>query len=396
MTADPGPQIDFPPETPVPSEPAPVYAWLRRNRPVTRVRLPNGDRAWLVTRYRDNRRLFAEPALSRAAAAAPGAPRLRAAPLEHRSITTLDPPEHTRLRRLVLHAFTSGRVTALRPRIERFAGGLLEALVAAGPPADLVAGFARPLPIAVISELLGVPAEDRARFRGWSEDYLGHSAQRIEQAAARLKGYFADLLAHRRKEPGEDLLSSLVAMPADRRLPDEDLVVLGVTLLVAGFETVANQIASSAVVLLRRPELYRTLCRRPEILPSAVEELLRYTPVSVSGGTIRVATEDVEIAGVRIRAGEGVLPAIVSADRDPEVFDDPDTVDLTRSPNPHLAFGHGVHRCLGAQLARAELQVAFAALTRRLPGLRLAVPWQELRWRTEGMIRGPRALPVTW
>ncbi|MCP2341066.1 cytochrome P450 [Actinomadura rupiterrae] len=390
------PALGFPPATPEPLSPAPDYARLRDECPVAAVRLPSGDRAWLVTRYLDNRALLADPRLSRRAAAEPGAPRLRAAPLERRSLTTLDPPEHTRLRDLVLRAFTSGRVERLRPRLAATADALLAAMVEAGTSGDLVAGFARPLAISVIGDLLGVPADDRPRFREWTEDYLGASRTGIEDADARLKGYFGDLLARRRLAPGDDLFSSLAVRAPDAAADDADLVVLGLTLLVAGYETAANQIAAGTVVLLSEPARYRALRDRPELLETAVEELLRYTPVSVSGGTIRVATEDTEIGGTAVRAGEGVLPALVSANRDASVFDRPDELDLERSPNPHVAFGHGVHRCLGAQLARAELRAAFAALTRRMPDLRLTVPVEEIDWRREGMIRGPRVLPVAW
>lgn len=394
--ADVDTELAFPPATPMPLEPAPEYARLREGCPVAPVRLPSGDRAWLVTRYADNRAMLADPRLSRRAAAEPGAPRLRAAPLERRSLTTLDPPEHTRLRELVLRAFTTGRVELLRPRIAATADLLLTAMIEAGPPGDLVAGFARPLAISVIGDLLGVPAEDREVFRAWTEDYLGASRTGIEDADARLKGYFGDLLARRRVAPGDDLFSSLAVRSPDASADDADLVVLGLTLLVAGYETVANQIAAGTVVLLSEPSRYRAVRDRPDLLESAVEELLRYTPVTVSGGTIRVAAEDTEIGGTRIRAGEGVLPALVSANRDAEVFDRPDELDLERSPNPHVAFGHGVHRCLGAQLARTELRTAYTALTTRMPELRLTAPPDDIDWRREGMIRGPRSLPVTW
>ncbi|OLT27099.1 hypothetical protein BJF79_42865 [Actinomadura sp. CNU-125] len=396
MTADPAEELDFPPATPTPLAPAPVYERLRGSAPVVRVRLPNGDRAWLVTRHDDNRLLFADRRLSRRAAALPGAPRLRAAPLETRSITTLDPPEHTRIRKLVQAEFTTGRVERLRPRITEVTDELLDRMSASARPADLVAGLARPLPIAVISEFLGIPERDRTRFREWTEGYLGNDRTGIENAESRLKGYFADLIDRRRRSPGDDMFSVLATAPPEQRIDDEDLVVLGVTLLVAGFETVANQIATATVVLLRRPAGLRPLAERPGLVPSAVEELLRYTPVSVSGGTIRVAVDEVDIGGTRIRADEGVLPSIVSANRDDAVFADPDELRLDRDPNPHIAFGHGVHRCLGAQLARAELQVAFGRLSARMPGLRLAVPFTELDWNRTGMIRGPRAVPVTW
>ncbi|WP_283133372.1 cytochrome P450 [Rhizohabitans arisaemae] len=383
-------ELEFPLTAPVPLEPAPEFATLRRSCPVARVRLPSGDRAWLVTGYAGNRSLFADPLLSRAASAAEGAPRLRAAPLDPCALTTMDPPEHTRIRRTVMGAFTASRVEAMRPGVDALANTLLDDLRAAGPPGDLVAGYARPLSIAVIGELLGVPEGDRPRFRRWTEDHLGTSPEAIRAADAALRAYFTDLIA----DGGGDGL--IGALATENRLSRDELVSLGITLIVAGYETVANTIAAGTVVLLLRPPLFTRLRDHPGLVPSAVEELLRFTPISVSGGTIRVATGDTAIGDVPIRTGEAVLPATVSANRDAAVFPDPDVFDIARDPNPHIAFGHGIHRCLGAHLARMELQVAFGVLAARLPSLRLAAPLTDIPWRRNGMIRGPRELPVMW
>ncbi|MFH8788946.1 cytochrome P450 [Streptomyces roseoverticillatus] len=396
---DEQPALSFPFPAADPWEPAREFAELRGRDRMCRVTLPTGDTAWIATRYEDNRQLLSDPRFSRAAAARAGAPRVRRAALEARSLTTMDPPEHTRLRRIAVRAFTTQSVDRLRPRIRQVTNRLLDALAAAGPGADLVAGIARPLPVTVICELLGVPAGDQARFGAWSRVYLsavGHSAEEIENAAASLKGYLARLIGDKRRRPGDDLLSRLAHAPEEERLDEEELVTFGVTLLVAGVETVVHEISGGVLALLRAPEQWERLRARPALLDSAVEELIRFTPAAVSGGTLRVALEDVELGGVVVRAGEAVLPAVISADRDPGVFPDPDRLDVTRRPNPHIGFGHGPHRCLGAQLARAELGIALGSLIARFPGLRLAVPVAELEWVLHGMQRGPKALPVRW
>jgi nocardicin N-oxygenase len=381
----------FPPPMEAPLEPAPLFGELRERCPVARVRLATGDEAWLVTGYEDNRQVFADPRLSRAAAAAAGAPRARAIPLERNSITTMDPPEHTRLRRAVLPWFTPAAAERARPRLAAAAGALLDRV-----PEDLVSGYAQPLALRVITELLDIPPADRERFDGWTDAYLGLGAAdpaRIAQARDALTGYLGGLVEVRRGKPaGEDLLSGL----AGGALGDEELVGMAVTLAVAGYQTTANEIAASIVALLRHPEQWRRLCAGEVPMATAAEELLRFTPIAASGGTIRVALDDVDVAGTTVRKGEGVLPSTTSANRDGRVFEDPDGLDLGRRPNPHLAFGHGTHRCLGAHLARVVLQVALGELTVRCPGLRLAVPLEEIPWETSKMIRGPRCLPVRW
>ncbi len=393
------PELRFPLPAPTPFVPSPELARLRAECPVAAVRLPTGSRAWLVTRYDDNRLLLADRRFSRAAAARAEAPRARPIPLDATAITVMDPPEHTRLRAAVTRAFTQQRIGALRGFVTDAAESFVAAMLAAGPPADLVAAFARPLPLAVIGALLGVPAAGSDRFQAWSDAYLnlsGRDPAEVLDAVAALKGYLGDLVAQRRVWPEDDLLSALAANQAQGRLTDDEVVTFAVTLLVAGYETVAAHIANSVLVLLRHPDQLALLRSRPELLPDAVEELLRYTAISPAGGTIRVATEDVVLGEVTVRAGEAVLPAITSANRDPAVFADPDSFDVRRGRTPHLAFGHGIHHCLGASLARLELEVAFGTLLRLVPGLRLAVEEPTLSWDLGKIIRGPAHLPVTW
>ena len=389
----------YPLPTPEPWAPAPLYAKLRESEPVVRVELPTGDRAWLVTRYADNRALLADPRFSRQAAAAAGAPRVRAIPLESHALTTLDPPAHTRLRGLVGRAFSQRRVDGLGAEIQAYCDRLVDAMAAAGPPADVVAHVCRPLPIRAIGLLLGVPADDDARLRAWGDLYLrirDHDPDDVARAAGELHAYLADLVARRRTAPGDDLLSDLVAYRAEDRLSEDELVAFGVTLLVAGYAPMTHQLGGALVALFRHPDQLRALRDDPALLPTALDELLRYTPLTASGGTVRVATEDVRLGGVLIRRGEAVLPALVSANRDPDAFPAPDDLTLTRTPNHHIAFGHGIHRCVGSRLARLELELALATLLRRLPGLAPATPIESVPWDLSGMQRGPARLPVRW
>jgi nocardicin N-oxygenase len=291
------------------------------------------------------------------------------------------------VRRAVQDWFTPAAGQRARPAIERSAARLLDRLVHSGAPADLVRGYAQPLALEAICDLLAVPAADRAEVTLWTDACLGidaADASRIADAESRLRGYLSGLV----EQGGTGLSGS--------DLSTTELTALAQTLLVAGYQTTANEIAGAIVALLRHPDQYRSLCSGRVPLERAVEELLRYVPVSASGGTIRIALADVPLDAVTVRAGEAVLPSTMSANRDAAVFADADRLDLNRHPNPHLAFGHGPHRCLGAHLARVELQVALGLLVQRLPRLRPAVPLADLPWETARMIRGPRALPVVW
>jgi len=376
----------------------PLYRYLQEHEPLSLVRMPYGEAAWLVTRYDDVKTVLGDPRFSRAEATRHDQPRVTpdALPL---GLLDMDPPEHTRLRRLVARAFTTGSVENLRPRAEQIADELIAAMIGTGPPADLVEMFARRMPMTVICELLGMPYDDQGVFAGWVNDATSADASREKRAEglARQSDYIAGLIAQRRQQPTDDLLGRLVhARDDDDHLSEDELNFLSMQLLAAGFETTANQIADSAYLLLSSPQRYATLCERPALIPGAVEELLRFSPLVASASIVRYATDDVELSGGTVKKGEAVLTFAPAANRDPAVFDDPETLDLTRPAAAHLSFGNGVHLCIGARLARMELQVAFRALTTALPRLRLAADPEAVAWKPSVLVRGPAALPVSW
>jgi cytochrome P450 len=378
----------------------PEYAHLRDHEPLSRISLPYGGEAWLAVRHEDVRAVLGDPRFSRAALLDRDVPRTSPRRLKDPTLHTVDPPEHNRLRRLVSAAFSPRQIDRLAAHAQRVTDELLDAVEEQGPPADLVAGLATPLPIAVIAEMLGVPLADRDRFTGWIDVALAttaFSSEEIHDAFTRLKDYLAELIAARRREPSDDLLGALVeARDRDDRLSEDELVVLGVTLLYAGLETTSNHIGNFTYTLLTHPDQLAALRSDPGLLDPAVDELLRYIPTVTSAGFTRIATEDIELGGVRVRAGDAVMVQIDAANRDQRVFDDPDELNITRKPNPHLAFGFGPHYCVAAQLAKAELRVAVRSLLRRFPGLRLAADDSELPWRRGRMVRGLDRLPVTW
>ncbi|MQY17174.1 cytochrome P450 [Nocardia macrotermitis] len=402
MSVD-SPVRDYPFGDPVRLEIHPLFERLRHEEPISRVHLPYGGDGWLVTRYDDVKFVLADPRFSRAVTVdREDVPRAVPQPTRGNSLLSMDPPEHSRLRKLVAKAFTSRRVDLLRPRAQQIVDERLDEIERLGAPADLVANLALPLPVTVICEMLGVPPEDQHRFRDFSDAILSttaYTAEEITAARTGLETYLAEVVAERRSNPdsGDDLLGALVtARDNDDRLTEAELVQLGITLLIAGHETTANQIANFTYLLLSTPGHWDALRADPELVPDAVEELLRYVQLGSGGAFARVATEDVEVGGTTVRAGDAVFVNTQSANRDEAVFHDPAELDLTRQHNPHIAFGHGVHHCLGAQLARIELQVALSSLLRRFPGLRLAVPAEEVPWKTGLLVRGPVALPVTW
>ncbi|MFD9888160.1 cytochrome P450 [Amycolatopsis sp. NPDC059027] len=375
---------------------APAYAEARSREGLVRVRLPYGEPAWLATRYADVRFVLGDRRFSRAAAIERDEPRTTPG----RVVTgflDVDPPDHTRLRTLVAKAFTARRIEQLRPRVRTLAGALLDEMIAGGAPADLVENFALPLPVVVICELLGVPERDRARFRELSDNGLSTSALTPEEFQANneeLRAYIAACVARHRAEPADDLMTALIeARDLRDRLSEPELIDVSVAILVAGHETTATQIANFAYALLERPGEFAELCADPARIPAAVEELLRYVPLGVAAIFPRYATEDVEVGGVLVRAGEPVLASVASANRDALQFDEPEVVRFDREPNRHLGLGHGLHHCLGAQLARVELQEALGALVTKMPRLRLA---GEVEWKTQLVVRGPRTMPVTW
>ncbi|UQX04460.1 cytochrome P450 [Streptomyces sp. RerS4] len=386
------------------ADPFPLYRRLREDGPVRRAVIAGGLEAWLVTRYEDGLAALSDSRLSSDVRDASDTRLLRQLPETDResmlsNMLRSDPPDHTRLRRLVSKAFTAHRVAGMRPRIQAVADRLLDAIAPTGH-ADLVADFALPLPVTVISELLGVPVDDRHDFQRWTDRMLMRGAEPpdpavMNEAWQHMRAYVTDLVHAERADPGDDLISGLItARDEERRLSEDELVAMVFLLLVAGYITTVNLIGGGIAMLLAHPEQLDLLRSDPDLLPGAIEEFLRYDG-PVSPGIARFAREDVEIAGVAVPRGATVLIASAIADRDPARFPDPDRLDITRQDNAHLAFGHGIHYCLGAPLARLEGQVAIGTALRRLPGLALAVRPDEIPWRPGGL-RGPETLPVTF
>lgn len=378
----------------------PAYAELRRERPLCRVRLQYGEPAWLATRYEDVKVVLGDPRFSRAVAGGRDEPRSRLYLGSPTSLLHYDPPEHSRLRRLVAKAFSVRRVEALRPRAERIADELIDRMLAQGPPAELVEDFALPLPTTVICELLGVPVGDRVDFRLWSDAFLSttrYTPDQVTEYTGRMRDYMAGLIAEHRREPRDDLIGALVtARDEQDRLSEEELLTMAEGILVAGHETTAAQIPNFVYTLLTHPGQLAAVRADPGLIPQAVEELMRYVPLGDGAGSARYALEDVELGGVTVRAGEPVVVALQSANRDESVYTRPDTLDLHRKEASHIGFGHGPHHCLGAQLARMELQVALGSLLDRLPGLRLAGSPDDIAWKTGTATRGPAHLPIAW
>lgn len=390
----------YPASLPERLDPDPLLAQLRREEPLSRVQLPYGEPGWLATRYEDVRTVLGDPRFSRAAAVGRDEPRTRPQLSPPGTILSLDPPDHSRLRRLVTKAFTVRRIEALRPGVQRIADTLVDAMLAAGPPRDLVADFALPLPVTVICELLGVPYEDRGDFRHWSDAFLSttrYSVDEVKECARAMHEYMAGLVRARRAEPRDDLISGLVEARDERdQLSEQELISLCQAILIAGHETTASQIPNFVYVLLTHPDQLAAVRDDPAMVPRAVEELMRFTPLGAGAGIPRYATEDIELGGVLVRAGEPVIPAIGSANHDERVYADPTRLDLHRDAPSHIGFGHGAHHCLGAPLARMELQVALATLLTRLPGLRFAAGDDGIDWKSGLSTRGPERLMVAW
>ncbi|MER5492095.1 cytochrome P450 [Streptomyces sp. NPDC002490] len=394
------------------TDPYPAYAWLREHAPVHRTRLPSGVEAWLVTRYADARRALAdgrlsknpehhdEPAHARGRTGIPG--ERKAELMTH--LLNIDPPDHTRLRRLVSKAFTPRRVAAFAPRVQQLTDRFIDDFAARGE-ADLIHEFAFPLPIYAICDLLGVPAEDQDDFRDWAGMMIRHGGGPrggVARSVKKMRGYLVDLIHRKRADPGEDLISGLIrASDHGEHLTEGEAAAMAFILLFAGFETTVNLIGNGTFALLTHPEQRALLqgslndgtAGSTGLLTTAVEELLRYDgPVEMA--TWRFATEPLRLGGQDVERGDPVLVVLAAADRDPARFDRPDHLDLTRRDNPHLGYGHGIHYCLGAPLARLEGQTALATLLRRLPDLELAAAPEELRWRGGLIMRGLRTLPV--
>jgi len=379
-------------------QPSPDYAELRERCPVAPVELPDGTRAYLATRHADVRQVFTDQRFSRAAAAGPDRPTRELGSLAEDSLIGMDPPRHTQIRRVVSHAFTPRRVEELRPKVVELVDQMIDEMQAAGPPADMNRYLSAPLPIYVISKLFGIAEADRDNVRQWSDALVGDwdADPRTPQAAL---DAFGEMIAERRRHPGDDLMSALIgAWDEQDDLTERELISVTAGVFVGGHETTTNQINLFLLVLARHPDQLAGLDGHDrDAVARAVEELARFIQLGDNGVLLpRVTTEEVELGGVRLPAGSAVLPAVVSANRDASVFAEADRLDLTRANNPHLGFGAGPHHCLGAALARMELQEALGALLRRLPGLRLAVPESQLRFKPGMVVNSLETLPVTW
>lgn len=399
MTAE-GSPMKFPhPASLSPDEPESGLHALIAGRPVIPAELPDGSTAWLVSGYEQVRQVFTDQRFSRALAAAPGRS-LNALELSTAgTIVGMDPPEHTRLRKLVVGAFTTRRVEGMRPRVAAIVDELIGAFTAGPQPTDLMANFCLPLPVRVICELLGVPVADVHNFHAWSAMLVGtweHDTDEVIMAGVAVYEYLAELIKSKRRQPGDDLLDALIAArDSGDRLSEEELIVLSGSLLIAGYATIATQISLSLVTLLDHPAELARLRADPSLIPGAVEEMLRYVTINVLP-LARVTTEDVRLGGVTIPADELVLPLSWVANRDPQVFSEPGRFDVGREPASHLAFGTGPHHCIGAPLARLELQESLRALITQLPGLALAVPPADLTFKSGMALRTLRELLVTW
>jgi cytochrome P450 len=378
-----------------------LFTRLRSSAPVTLVVTPEGVRAWLVTRYEDVRAALADPRLAKdwVTHMTPEDFDINVDPVQaylDQHMLNLDPPDHTRLRRLVVKAFTTRRVASLRPRISDVTGELLDAMAAGPAETDLIEAFAFPLSVTVICELIGIPVDDRQSFREWSETLLSSRGTREEAraAAVAMHAYFTHLVAERRRTPADDLLSALIAArDSGDSLSENELLSMMFLLLVAGHETMLNLIAGGVLALLTHPAELKRLREDPSLLPSAVEELLRYAN-PLNHATERFTLEPVTIGDTTIPAKQWVMLATASANRDPSRFPEADRLDVGRDTSGHVGFGHGIHYCLGAPLARLEGEIAFGMLLSRFPELALAVPESSLRWRPSSLIHGLENLPV--
>jgi cytochrome P450 len=371
-----------------------VHARLRAERPVAQVIMPGGMPAWLVTGYAQARAALADPRLLKLPKGWRPEPHSLEAALELHMLNS-DPPDHERLRKLVNKAFTARRVEQLRPRITAITAGLLDDM-STRQEVDLLSAFAFPLPVTVICELLGVPVADRDQFRAWSATIVSESVppEVAQDHISAMIGYFRNLLAARRREPADDLLSALISARDNAdRLSEDELLSMAWLLLVAGHETTVNLIAGGVLALLIHPGELARLRADPALVGGAVEELLRYVS-PVNDATLRFTADPVEIDGVPIGPGEVVLVSLSGANRDPSRYAHPEGLDLSRDSSGHLAFGHGIHYCLGAPLARLEAEIAFRGLLDRFGSMTLAVPTDELRWRPSSLIHGLESLPV--
>ena len=399
MTTTPVASFTYPAERGTcPFAPPPAYTRARQEQPVCTVSLWDGSRCWLVTRHEDVRTVLSDRRFS-ADSQKPGFPFLsegrRELATRSRSFIRMDDPEHAHLRRMLTGDFIVKRIEALGPKVQEVVDGFIDLMTADGrTSADLVSEFALPVPSLMICLLLGVPYDDHVFFQRCSGILLDSrsGSDAVRQALDELAGYLERLAAEKERQPDDGIVSRLVA---EGQLTRGQVARMSLLLLVAGHETTANMTALSVLALLRHPEQAARLREDAGLMQGAVEELLRYLSV-VQSGVTRVATETVELGGRTIEPGDGVVCMLSTANRDPAPFSDPDGLDVDREARRHVAFGFGVHQCLGQPLARLELRIALSTLLGRLPDLKLAVPFEEIRFRPDKAVYGVESLPVAW
>ncbi|MFF0624249.1 cytochrome P450 [Streptomyces sp. NPDC004296] len=391
--------ISFPQDRTCPYHPPTNYRPLRESGPLSHVTFYDGRKVWVVTGHAEARALLVDRRLS-SNRQNPAFPipmrRLENIRRVRTPLIGVDDPEHNTQRRMLIPSFSVKRIAALRPQIQQTVDGLLDRMLAQGPPADLVSAFALPVPSMVICSLLGVPYADHEFFEERSRRLLrGRSAEESEESRGELEGYLAELIARKQKDPGDGLLDELIAERLRAgTVQHEELARLAMILLVAGHETTANMISLGTFALLEHPDQLARLRSDEDLMPAAVEELLRF--LSIADGMLRVATDTIEIAGHTIRAGDGVVFSTSLINRDETAYPAPDALDLDRSARHHVAFGFGIHQCLGQNLARAELEIALRSLFRRIPDLRLAVPAATIPFKPGDTLQGMIELPLAW
>ncbi|MFE9257829.1 cytochrome P450 [Streptomyces sp. NPDC006879] len=376
-------------------------ARLKETR-IARIRMPFGtDSGWLVTRYEDVKTATSDPRFSRQALVdrpevTSSSPHPIAA--KHAALNYTDPPRLTQMRSVIARAFTGKSMQRLRPMAQRTANALLDEMELKGPPADLMEHLHGPFPLTVVADLLGLPEEERGALTDWANVIMapGQLPERSKAGLATVRELIASLLVRRRTDPTDDLAGVLAAAVVAGEISEPESVSLATAVLVSGAHAVRNNSANMVYALLTHPEQLSRLRAEPELLPQAVDELLRYIPHRSGVGIPRIALEDVAIGGVVIREGEAVFASYIAANRDPEMFPHPDTIDFDRGPIAHVSFGNGPHHCVGSMLARMESEIIVATLLDRFPKLRLAVPAEELTWQKGALIRGPETLPVVW
>lgn len=378
----------------------PVLAELMKEGPLTRIRLPHGEEewAWLATRHDDVRMITNDPRFSRKAASVRQFTRLAPhfAPRPG-ALAWADQPDHNRLRRAASTAYTVGAVKRLRPRAQEMLDELVDAMVQDGPPADLIERVLEPFPISVVCEVMGVPADERQKVHDWTREIISTAggAEASERAKKRLFGWIAQAIRDRRDSGGDDVLSLLGGAVRSGELKEQEAISVAGPLQI-GSEALTNNSGQMFYLLMTRPELMDRVRNDPASRPAVVDELLRYIPHRTAVGLPRVALEDVVVQGVRIRAGDPVYVSYLAANRDPDVFTDPDRIDVDRDAGAHMTFGNGPHYCTGAVLSRMQIELLIDTLLERCPDLRLAVPADEVPFRQRTMIRGPVALPIAW